>query len=194
MECASGYHNFVVDRGLKMGFIIFVGTEVMFFFSIFWFFFDKLYVDGNFWWVVVGKYLDWSGLPLLGTIVLLVSGIARTWSHSVVIKGKRPVLGLIITLFLGVLFLFVQGYEYTHLFFNVSDGWAGRIFYFSTGFHGLHVMLGVILLFLCLLRFLGFFYSRLNFYFFEGRVIYWHFVDVVWLFLFLRVYISRLSF
>ena len=172
IESFSGYHNFVVDHGFKIGFLIFVGTEVMFFFSIFWAFFDKVYIGNYVWWPSFAGYLDFLGLPLLGTLVLLSSGLMRTWSHNSFIKGGSVVLGLSLTLFLGLVFLFIQFFEYNHLFFNMSDGWAGSLFYFSTGFHGFHVILGVILLFMCLVRFFLYFFSSLNYFFFEGSVIY----------------------
>lgn len=97
---------------------------------------------------------------------------------------------LLVTVVLGLIFLFVQIYEYRHLYFNISDGWSGRIFFFLTGFHGFHVFLGLVLLCLSLIRFGGYYmFGRM--YFFEGSVVYWHFVDVVWLLLYLMLYMYR---
>lgn len=187
MEGRCGYHNFLVNHGFKLGFVIFIGTEVIFFFSIFWLFFDEIYVSGSMWWPIAGC-LDWSGFPLLGTLVLLRSGVTRTWAHNKMFFGDLRIVGLLVTIVLGVFFLCIQIYEYTHLFFNISDGWVGRIFYFSTGFHGLHVLFGVTLLTSCLIRLKMLMFSGFDYYFLEASVIYWHFVDVVWLILFLVVY------
>lgn len=188
LEGFSGYHNMVVDHGFKIGFLIFILTEVIFFFSIFWVFLDKMCIGNYFWWPVESELLDYFGLPFFGTLLLLSSGLFSTWSHNCLIKNCSVVSSLLITIFLGLLFLFVQLYEYKHLFFDISDGWSGSIFFFITGFHGFHVLLGLILLTLSLIRFGGHYMTGSK-YFFEGSVVYWHFVDVVWLLLYLMLYL-----
>nr|YP_009178990.1 cytochrome c oxidase subunit III [Passalurus ambiguus]ALJ93254.1 cytochrome c oxidase subunit 3 [Passalurus ambiguus] len=126
LESSSGYHNFFVDHGFKIGFVIFVGTEVMFFFSIFWVFFDNVSSVG--WWV--GRYLDFLGVPFLGTLVLLSSGMMSTWVHSCMLSNDDVFWPILFTCVLGVCFLLIQIYEYCHLYFNISDGWWGSIFFF----------------------------------------------------------------
>lgn len=184
MEGLAGYHNNVVDVGFKKGFVIFLLTEFMFFFGLFWYFFDKFLLGNFYWWV--DNILDCLGLPLFGTFLLLLSSLTCTYSHRNYIIGKNYKMWLFFTIVLGLFFLCVQLYEYKNLFFNISDGVVGRVFFFLTGFHGMHVILGVIILFFSLVRMhimLG------GGVFFEVSVIYWHFVDVVWLFLFVVLYV-----
>lgn len=187
IEGVSGYHNKFVDVGFKYGFIIFIFTEVMFFFSIFWFFFDKFFF-GLVWWPVDRGLLDCWGLPLFGTILLLSRGLTCTWAHGVMNNKIFEVL-MLLTLFLGFIFLVLQFYEYCVLPFDMRDGVYGRLFFFFTGFHGLHVVVGVVLLSLSLIRFKWGVVCWNNYFFFEGSAVYWHFVDVVWLLLFLVVYV-----
>nr|QXU74732.1 cytochrome c oxidase subunit 3 [Wellcomia compar] len=188
-ESAIGCHNFFVKSGFKMGFVVFVCTEIMFFFCIFWVYLDKVFFYGFSFMNFPFEMLGGLGLSLLGTFVLIISSFMVTWAHSRAIAGKCFFFQLLFSFLLGCCFLFIQCYEYCHLFFNISDGWLGSIFFFLTGFHGLHVFLGVVLLFLNLMRLLFFFFVNVNNFFFEGSVIYWHFVDVIWLMLFLLVYV-----
>jgi cytochrome c oxidase subunit III len=144
--------------------------------------------------------LDAWSLPLLNTVILLLSGTTVTWAHHALQVGDRngARLGLIITVALGVLFTAVQAYEYYHiihenLFFNdeaAGSGLYGSIFFMATGFHGFHVLVGTIFLAVCLLRLLAGQLRPEKHFGFEAAAWYWHFVDVVWLFLFAFVYVT----
>uniref|UniRef100_A0AB39A5H7 Cytochrome c oxidase subunit 3 n=1 Tax=Gyrinicola moohsia TaxID=3122092 RepID=A0AB39A5H7_9BILA len=187
LEGSGGYHNFVVDSGFLKGFLIFIMTEIMFFFSIFWVLFNKFILENIYW--EMGSLIYGAGLPLINTFLLLFSGVISTWAHSKSMKKEDYKFLLMIVIFLGVLFLVVQFYEYSNLFFNMSDGVGGSLFYFLTGFHGFHVIVGVILLILSFIRAINYSFSMMNNFFFDCSVIYWHFVDVVWLLLFLLIYL-----
>jgi len=136
-----------------------------------------------------------TSIPLLNTIILLRSGISLTWCHHIIISGYREeaVLALIITLLLAVSFTLLQLFEYLECGFSLNDSFFGRIFFIATGFHGLHVILGSIILLVCRVQILKDNVCRnRNHALFEIRSWYWHFVDVVWLFLFLIIYCNML--
>ena len=211
------YHTPVVRLGLRYGMILFIASEVMFFVAFFWMFFDMaLFHESRALTPEVGAWADtaaaWSTwppqgvevlspwqLPLLNTVTLLLSGCTVTWAHHAVQVGDRAgaKLALIITVALGVLFTFVQAYEYNHilhenLFFNeeaAGSGLYGSIFFMATGFHGFHVLIGSIFLLVCLLRLYAGQMTPQKHFGFEAAAWYWHFVDVVWLFLFAFVYV-----
>ena len=130
-------------------------------------------------------------LPLVNTLILLTSGTTVTWAHHALIEGDRKGLiwGLVLTVILGVVFTFVQAYEYGHAAFNYSGHIYGATFYMATGFHGFHVLIGTIFLFVVLVRALKGHFTQTHHFGFEAAAWYWHFVDVVWLFLFATVYI-----
>lgn len=151
-ESLGGYHNFFVVKGFGLGFVVFLGTEVLFFLGLFWVFYDNVLLWNFVWWPLEEGYLNYFGLSFFATMCLLVRGLWSTWAHRVMIGGKSPVLYIVITVLFGGLFLGVQVYEYCHMFFDMSDGWAGSVFYFVTGFHGFHVFFGLILMFMCLFR------------------------------------------
>ena len=211
-EGRAGDHTPVVSLGLRYGMILFIASEVMFFVAFFWMFFDMaLFHESRALTPEVGAWADtaaaWSTwppqgvevlspwqLPLLNTVTLLLSGCTVTWAHHAVQVGDRAgaKLALIITVALGVLFTFVQAYEYNHilhenLFFNeeaLNSGLYGSVFFLATGFHGFHVLVGTIFLAVCLLRLLKGHLTPEKHFGFEAAAWYWHFVDVVWLFLF----------
>uniref|UniRef100_A0AB39A5E8 Cytochrome c oxidase subunit 3 n=1 Tax=Gyrinicola batrachiensis TaxID=3029840 RepID=A0AB39A5E8_9BILA len=187
MEGVSGFHNYLVDAGFLKGFIIFIMTEIMFFFSIFWVLFNKFILESMQWGL--GALICGVSLPMINTFLLLLSGVAGTWVHSKSLSSKKFKFLLMFVIFLGFLFLLIQMYEYKNLFFNMGDGVAGSLFYFLTGFHGFHVIVGVMLLKLSFLRIYFFNYSLVNNFFFDCSIIYWHFVDIVWLLLFLLIYL-----
>ena len=217
-ESRQGDHTPVVSIGLRYGMILFIASEIMFFAAFFWMFFEMAVFNearahipeiGNWaetaaaWstWPPKGvEVLDAWQLPLLNTVILLLSGTTVTWAHHALQVGDRKAtkIGLAITIALGALFTAVQAYEYNHiihenLFFNeeaLNSGLYGSIFFMATGFHGFHVLIGSIFLTVCLLRLLAGQMSPEKHFGFEAAAWYWHFVDVVWLFLFAFVYVT----
>ncbi len=208
-EAEGGYHTPVVQLHLRYGMILFIASEVMFFVAWFWAFFDfSLYPSlpaadvGSFWdATVAGTEAVWPPqgietfdpwhLPFINTLILLLSGTSVTWAHHALIEGDREGLktGLWVTIILGALFTCVQAYEYSHAAFDFGGDVYSSAFYMATGFHGFHVLVGTIFLVVCLGRsYKGHFKSDHHFGF-EAAAWYWHFVDVVWLFLFLAVYV-----
>ena len=196
-EAHTGYHTPVVQLHLRYGMILFIASEVMFFLAWFWAFFDAslfpsaVETVGGQWPPKGVEVLDPWGFPLLNTLILLCSGTTVTWAHHSLINGDRAglKLGLLLTIILGVVFSFVQGYEYAHAPFDFKGNIYGATFFMATGFHGFHVLVGTIFLIVCYLRTRkGDFTPRQHFGF-EAAAWYWHFVDVVWLFLFISIYV-----
>jgi len=202
-ESTAGYHTRIVQIGLRYGMILFIASEVMFFVAWFWAFFNsslfpgesieylrKQFVGGT--WPPKGiEVIDPWRFPLLNTLILLTSGTTVTWAHHALLTGDRRGLkaGLALTILLGVLFTSVQAYEYFNAPFAFKGSIYGATFFMATGFHGFHVIIGSIFLAVCLLRaFLGQF-SVEHHLGFEFAAWYWHFVDVVWLFLFTCIYV-----
>ncbi|SMH54337.1 cytochrome c oxidase subunit 3 [Maritimibacter sp. HL-12] len=199
-EAQTGDHTPVVRIGLRYGFILFIMSEVMFFLAWFWSFFKHaLYpmtegspaVDGV--WPPAGiETFDPWHLPLINTLILLLSGAAVTWAHHALVhenNRKDLINGLIIAIILGVLFTFFQAYEYSHAAFGLSGNIYGANFFMATGFHGFHVIIGTMFLFVCLLRAIKGHFTPEHHVGFEAAAWYWHFVDVVWLFLFASIYV-----
>ena len=196
-ESQQGDHTPVVRIGLRYGFILFIMSEVMFFAAWFWSFFKHaIYPMSEY----VGTeyvqpeiyHVDAFHLPLINTLILLLSGCAVTWAHHALVhenNRKDLVNGLIIAIVLGALFTFFQAYEYSHAAFGLSGNIYGANFYMATGFHGFHVIIGTIFLFVVLLRALKGHFTQEQHVGFEAAAWYWHFVDVVWLFLFAAIYI-----
>lgn len=214
IEAERGDHTPVVQLHMRYGMILFIASEVMFFVGWFWSFFDfALFPTPLLYDAAAGtttslfgqegaaaatkfipegmEVLDPFALPLLNTIILLCSGTTVTWAHHSLIHGDRVGLkqGLWATIALGVLFSFIQAYEYSVAPFGFGGNTYSSAFYMATGFHGFHVLVGTIFLAVCLYRaYLGHFTSRQHFGF-EAAAWYWHFVDVVWLFLFVSIYV-----
>ena len=201
-EGKAGDHTPVVQLHLRYGMILFIASEVMFFVAWFWAYFDaSLFpkeVVGGVWPPKGMEVLDPFGWPLLNTLILLCSGTTVTWAHHALIHGDREGLkkGLWLTILLGLLFTSIQAYEYAHAPFSFSMNNAdnpgniyGSTFFMATGFHGFHVIIGTIFLIICLIRaYKGDFTPKAHFGF-EAAAWYWHFVDVVWLFLFVSIYV-----
>jgi cytochrome c oxidase subunit 3 len=198
-EAHAGDHTPVVQLHQRYGMILFIASEVMFFVGWFWAFFDfSLFpsvlseaVDGQWPPKAIEAVMDPFDLPLLNTLILLCSGTTVTWAHHALLHGDRDGLkkGLWATILLGVLFSFIQAYEYANAPFPFGANTYGSAFYMATGFHGFHVLMGTVMLIVCLVRtYKGEFTPRQHFGF-EAAAWYWHFVDVVWLFLFVAVYV-----
>ncbi|HWA21351.1 MAG TPA: cytochrome c oxidase subunit 3 [Caulobacterales bacterium] len=216
-ESSQGDHTPVVDIGMRYGMILFIASEVMFFVAWFWVFFElAIFHNLRSGWVIGGDaeamkaWANWPPphvdtfdpfhLPLLNTLILLTSGTTVTWAHHALQTGDRTGArnGLILTVLLGMLFTFIQfGLEYPHAGFafgnqgDVSNATLyGASFFMATGFHGVHVIIGTIFLLVCLLRLLAGQFTPEKHFGLEAAAWYWHFVDVVWLFLFTFVYVT----
>lgn len=211
-EAHAGDHTPVVQLHLRYGMILFIASEVMFFVGWFWAWFNfslfpvplEVTADGVtnlvgqdgaaalLQWPPKGiEVLDAFQLPLLNTLILLCSGTTVTWAHHALLHGDRDGLkkGLWLTILLGILFTAIQAYEYAHAPFAFAGTNYGAAFYMATGFHGFHVLVGTIFLIVCLYRaYAGHFTPKQHFGF-EAAAWYWHFVDVVWLFLFISIYV-----
>ncbi|MGB3469822.1 MAG: cytochrome c oxidase subunit 3 [Erythrobacter sp.] len=214
VEAERGDHTPIVQLHMRYGMILFIASEVMFFVGWFWAFFDfslfpaplvydaatdattnQFLTDTS---IASGEFvpkgmevLDAFQLPLLNTLILLCSGTTVTWAHHSLIHGDRDGLkkGLWATVALGAVFSFIQAYEYSVAPFGFGGNTYSSAFYMATGFHGFHVLIGTIFLAVCLFRaYKGHFTPRQHFGF-EAAAWYWHFVDVVWLFLFVAIYV-----
>jgi len=189
-----GNHTLAVQRGLNMGVALFIASEALFFLAIFWAFFHSALsptVELGAQWPPMGiEAINPFELPLLNTVLLLSSGVTVTYAHHSLIQGNRSgaLYGLLFTIILAVVFTAFQGVEYTVSSFTISDGTFGSCFYFGTGFHGLHVMIGTAFIAVGLWRVLAYHSTENHHLGLESSILYWHFVDVVWLFLFISIY------
>ena len=200
-EAHAGDHTPVVQLHLRYGMILFIASEVMFFLAWFWAFFDAslfpsaVEAVGGQWPPKGVEVLNPWGFPLLNTLILLCSGTTVTWAHHSLINGDREGLknGLLATIALGVVFSAIQAYEYAHAPFGFVTSSGGNIygstFMMATGFHGAHVLIGTIFLIVCYLRAVKGDFTPKQHFGFEAAAWYWHFVDVVWLFLFVSIYV-----
>ena len=187
-------HTFSVQRGMRLGMILFIVSEIMFFFAFFWAFFHSSLSPsfnlGGVWPPEAIETIKSSGIPLTNTFFLLSSGATVTWAHhAIIIRAKKQtLLSLIITIVLAVIFTGLQGLEYVEAPFTITDSVFGSCFYLATGFHGFHVFVGTCALSVSFLRVIFNHITNTHHFGFESAAWYWHFVDVVWLFLFLTVY------
>jgi heme/copper-type cytochrome/quinol oxidase subunit 3 len=188
---ARGYGSvpFVLDLANRYGMIFFIASEVMFFSAFFAAYFylrmhNEAWPPAN----IAPLHLD---LPIINTLLLLTSGATVTWAHHALLHNRRSdaTLATFLTWQLGVLFLACQAYEYAHAAYTLSSGVYGTTFFMLTGFHGFHVLMGSVLLMLCHYRLSRGDFSRHQHFYFEASAWYWHFVDVVWIGLFLFVYV-----
>nr|AKQ78461.1 cytochrome c oxidase subunit III [Nodularia douglasiae] len=193
-ESNQGWHTSYVANNIRFGMILFIVSEVFFFFSFFWAFFSCSLVPsvevGGVWPPVGIVALNPFSLPLLNTAVLLGSGVSVTWCHHAVMCGNRmeAVWALSMTIFLGFYFSFLQVCEYMECSFTIADSVFGSLFYVMTGFHGVHVILGSVMLLVSLFRLINNGFSTDRHLGLELSIWYWHFVDVVWICLYLCVY------
>ncbi len=216
-EANAGDHTPVVQLHLRYGMILFIASEVMFFVAWFWAYFDaslfpgavdtlqnsnqtigmveRNALTGGVWPPKPSEHFhgtfDPWGLPMVNTLVLLLSGTTVTWAHHALLENDRRglVRGLALTVVLGILFTVCQAYEYGHAAFNYSGHVYGATFFMATGFHGAHVIIGTLFLLVCLLRAMNGAFTPKQHFGFEAAAWYWHFVDVVWLFLFTCIYV-----
>nr|YP_009317239.1 cytochrome c oxidase subunit 3 [Palpitomonas bilix]BAV82407.1 cytochrome c oxidase subunit 3 [Palpitomonas bilix] len=190
----NGDHTVKVQKHLALGMLLFITSEVMFFVAFFWAFFHMSLAPsievGGVWPPKGIEVLNAWEVPLLNTIILLSSGATTTWAHAAILANKKQqgIIALIITVVLAAIFTAFQGYEYIHASFTIADGIYGSTFYMATGFHGFHVIIGTIFLSVCLVRLLKDHFTEDHHFGFEAAAWYWHFVDVVWLFLFVSIY------
>jgi len=188
------YHNPIVQIGLRYGMVLFIASEVMFFVAFFWAFFSSSLFPkeaiGGIWPPANIKPFDPFEVPFLNTLILLLSGTTVTWAHHALIHNDRRNLirGLAVTVFLGVCFTACQAWEYSHAPFGFTEGIYPSTFFMATGFHGFHVIIGTTFLTVCLIRAIKGHFTSNHHVGFEAAAWYWHFVDVVWLFLFVCVY------
>nr|AXS65885.1 cytochrome c oxidase subunit 3 [Bostrichoidea sp. 4 KM-2017] len=190
----QGHHSYLVTMGLRWGMILFIISEILFFISFFWSFFHSSLSPT----IEIG--LNWppkgitpfnpTQIPLLNTLILLTSGITVTWAHHSIMENnyKQSIQSLILTVLLGIYFTMLQAYEYLESPFTMADSVYGSSFFMATGFHGIHVIIGTTFLLVCLIRLMKNHFSPIHHFGFEAAAWYWHFVDVVWLFLYISIY------
>ena len=190
----EGQHTKQVQLGLRNGMLLFIFSELLLFVSLFWAFFHSALAPipeiGSLWPPLGIKTVMAWGIPLLNTIILLSSGATITWAHHSLILGdrKNTIVSLSLTILLAFFFTFIQIYEYLESAFSISDGIYGSTFFLITGFHGLHVIVGTIFIFVSTVRLVNHHFTKQHHFGFEAAAWYWHFVDVIWLFLFITVY------
>nr|YP_010137763.1 cytochrome c oxidase subunit III [Varuna litterata]AUR43971.1 cytochrome c oxidase subunit 3 [Varuna litterata] len=190
----QGSHTSVVMKGLRWGMILFIVSEILFFFSFFWAFFHSSLsptVEIGMYWPPLGiQPFNPLQIPLLNTTILLSSGATVTWAHHAILESNhtQAIQSLALTIVLGVYFTMLQAFEYIEASFTIADSVFGSTFFVATGFHGLHVIIGTSFLLVCFLRLYKCHFSSSHHLGFEAAAWYWHFVDVVWLFLYIFIY------
>nr|QLY89465.1 cytochrome c oxidase subunit III [Pseudocollinella humida] len=190
----QGLHTYQVTIGLRWGMILFIVSEILFFVSFFWAFFHSSLSPA----IELGASWPPAGIvsfnpfqiPLLNTAILLASGVTVTWAHHSLMENNhsQATQGLFFTVILGVYFSMLQAYEYIEAPFTIADSVYGSTFYMATGFHGFHVLIGTTFLLVCLIRHMNNHFSKNHHFGFEAAAWYWHFVDIVWLFLYVSIY------
>nr|QZZ18338.1 cytochrome c oxidase subunit III [Shaddai sp. SL-2021a] len=190
----QGLHTIKVVFSMKLGMLMFILSEVLFFLSFFWAFFHSslspTFEIGLQWPPLGISPFNPINIPMLNTMILLSSGISITWAHNAIINNNydQMMQSIILTVLLGVYFSILQAYEYIESPFCISDSVYGSSFFIATGFHGLHVIIGTIFILVSLVRMSKLHFSNLHHVGFESSAWYWHFVDVVWLFLYISIY------
>nr|APX40153.1 cytochrome c oxidase subunit 3 [Labidostomis lusitanica] len=190
----QGHHTLKVALGLRWGMILFIVSEIFFFISFFWSFFHSSLsptIELGLLWPPKGiQTFNPLEIPLLNTMILLTSGLTVTWAHHSLMENNysKALQGLVLTVTLGIYFTALQGFEYIEAPFTIADSVYGSTFFMATGFHGLHVIIGTTFLGVCLIRLYLNHFSSIHHFGFEAAAWYWHFVDVVWLFLYISIY------
>jgi heme/copper-type cytochrome/quinol oxidase subunit 3 len=191
----EGQHTFSVQNGLRFGMILFIVSEVMLFFAFFWAFFhsalNPVFQIGAVWPPIGIMVIAPWGIPALNTSLLLTSGASLTWAHCGIGIGmlSETISGFIVTIINATIFTLFQAFEYVHANFNISDGIYGSTFYMLTGLHGFHVIVGTIFLCVSITRVVIKQFTIDAHIGFESSAWYWHFVDIVWIMLFLALYV-----
>nr|YP_009555979.1 cytochrome c oxidase subunit III [Myllocerinus aurolineatus]QBF03596.1 cytochrome c oxidase subunit III [Myllocerinus aurolineatus] len=190
----QGLHTFKVTLGLRWGMILFITSEIFFFLAFFWSFLHSSLSPS----IELGMNWPPKGIdpfnpleiPLLNTLILLTSGLTVTWTHHSMMENNynQSIQSLLLTVLLGFYFTMLQAYEYMEAPFTIADSVYGSTFFMTTGLHGLHVIIGSTFLFICLMRMFYNHFSSIHHFGFEAAAWYWHFVDVVWLFLYILIY------
>nr|QUO99366.1 cytochrome c oxidase subunit III [Atkinsoniella xanthonota] len=190
----QGLHTKKVSLNMKLGMILFIVSEILFFSSFFWAFFHSSLTPSmeiGLQWPPFGiKTFDPINIPMLNTMILISSGVSITWAHNAIINKNysQMIQSTILTICLGIYFSLLQLYEYMESPFCISDSIYGSTFFMSTGFHGIHVIIGTIFISVSMFRMMKLHFSKNHHVGFESSAWYWHFVDVVWLFLYISVY------
>nr|AMW67961.1 cytochrome c oxidase subunit III [Psychopsis coelivaga] len=190
----QGLHTIEVTTGLRWGMILFIISEIFFFVSFFWAFFHSSLsptIELGINWPPKGIIpFNPLEIPLLNTVILLSSGVTITWAHHSLMNMNytQTTQGLLFTVLLGIYFTLLQAFEYIEAPFTIADSIYGSTFFMATGFHGLHVIIGTTFLLICLIRHINHHFSSNHHFGFEAAAWYWHFVDVVWLFLYISIY------
>nr|QLY89496.1 cytochrome c oxidase subunit III [Hylemya variata] len=190
----QGIHTYQVTTGLRWGMILFIVSEILFFISFFWAFFHSSLSPsielGTMWPPMMIITFNPFQIPLLNTMVLLTSGITVTWAHHNLMESNhsQTTQSLFFTILLGIYFTTLQAYEYIEAPFTITDSIYGSTFFMTTGFHGVHVLIGTTFLLICLIRHLNNHFSMNHHFGFEAAAWYWHFVDIIWLFLYISIY------
>lgn len=192
LESLAGEHTFFTNDNISFGIILFIIREVFFFAGFFWRFFHYALSPnlelGNIWPPVGCNSFNPFTIPLLNTIILLSRGVTVTLSHHLLINNEEADTPLLWTIFLAIYFLSLQVYEYLTISFTMCDRRFGSIFFIATGFHGLHVLIGTAGLIFSFYQLYFINFTRIKHLSYEFIIWYWHFVDVIWLFLFCFVY------
>nr|YP_009121997.1 cytochrome c oxidase subunit III [Japonica lutea]AJG01911.1 cytochrome c oxidase subunit III [Japonica lutea] len=190
----QGKHTLFVTKGLRWGMILFIISEIFFFISFFWAFFHSslspnIEIGSNWPPMNIIPFNPFQ-IPLLNTIILISSGLTVTWAHHSLMENNfsQTTQSLLITILLGIYFSILQAYEYIEASFSIADSIYGSTFFMATGFHGIHVIIGTTFLFICFIRHVNNHFSMNHHFGFEAAAWYWHFVDVVWLFLYISIY------
>nr|YP_009735133.1 cytochrome c oxidase subunit III [Acropyga kinomurai]QBG38628.1 cytochrome c oxidase subunit III [Acropyga kinomurai] len=190
----QGSHTQLVYHGLQLGMILFIMSEIFFFISFFWTYFHSSLAPsmeiGQLWPPQGIKPFNPYDIPLMNTIILISSGLTITWSHQAILNKKfsENLKSLNLTILLGTYFTFLQMIEYKEASFSIADSIYGSTFFIATGFHGLHVIIGTLFLMICSYRLYHKHFSKTHHFGFEAAIWYWHFVDVIWLFLYISIY------
>nr|YP_010254855.1 cytochrome c oxidase subunit III [Lissorhoptrus oryzophilus]QUA05794.1 cytochrome c oxidase subunit III [Lissorhoptrus oryzophilus] len=190
----QGLHTMKVTLGLRWGMILFITSEIFFFIAFFWSFFHASLspnIELGMIWPPKGiSPFNPIEIPFLNTLILLTSGLTITWAHHSLMENNfnQSFQALMLTVLLGFYFSILQGYEYKEAPFTIADSVYGSTFFMTTGLHGLHVIVGSTFLFICLIRLYLNHFSSTHHFGFEAAAWYWHFVDVVWLFLYISIY------
>nr|YP_010852722.1 cytochrome c oxidase subunit III [Provespa barthelemyi]WGL39462.1 cytochrome c oxidase subunit III [Provespa barthelemyi] len=190
----QGMHTNSMMKNLKTGMILFIVSEVFFFISMFWTYFHASLspsIEIGMLWppknIIMFNPYD---IPLLNSIILITSGMTITWSHHSLMENNinSSILTLLYTIFLSTMFTMCQYFEYNEATFTIADSIFGSIFFLTTGFHGIHVLIGTIFLFISLIRMIQKHFSKIHHFGYEAAIWYWHFVDIVWLFVYTWLY------